>query len=352
MTRLESLSNGINGLIFTSQAIPDKQLFDENVIVDLSRVGSSETKSLIMGMLVLKLQEYRMTQSTTLNSPLKHVTVLEEAHNILKRTSSEQTMEGSNLIGKSVEMIANSIAEMRTYGQGFIIADQAPALLDMAVIRNTNTKIIMRLPDFSDRELVGKSANLNDDQIIELAKLPKGVAALYQNEWIEPVLCKIEKFNGKVREYKFSQENSMNDDSLDRLAIIELLSQFEYFDERMTLKEVRDIVDNIQIDGLTKSRIIDWLTSQNKPLSMHDYAEISSSLYPELVEVVREKAPKTSDSKVLTQTLSDAISTYLPLWIEKQTKRDLIQAIMIHYYINELHNQEAFQEWANNGGMA
>ena len=129
------------------------------MIVDLSRVGSSETKSLIMGMLVLKLQEYRMTRSTTLNSPLKHVTVLEEAHNILKRTSSEQTMEGSNLIGKSVEMIANSIAEMRTYGQGFIIADQAPALLDMAVIRNTNTKIIMRLPDFSDRELVGKSAN-------------------------------------------------------------------------------------------------------------------------------------------------------------------------------------------------
>ena len=352
LTRLESLSNGINGLIFTSQAIPDKQLFDENVIVDLSRVGSSETKSLIMGMLVLKLQEYRMTRSTTLNSPLKHVTVLEEAHNILKRTSSEQTMEGSNLIGKSVEMIANSIAEMRTYGQGFIIADQAPALLDMAVIRNTNTKIIMRLPDFSDRELVGKSANLNDDQIIELAKLPKGVAALYQNEWIEPVLCKIEKFNGKVREYKFSQENSMNDDSLDRLAVIELLSQFEYFDERMTLKEVRDIVDNIQIDGLTKSRIIDWLTSQNKPLSMRDYAEISSSLYPELVKVVRDKAPKTSDSKVLTQTLSDAISTHLPLWIEKQTKRDLIQAIMIHYYINELHNQEAFQEWANNGGMA
>ncbi|MFX3941725.1 hypothetical protein ACJBV9_10980, partial [Streptococcus suis] len=83
---------------------------------------------------------------------------------------------------------------------GFIIADQAPALLDMAAIRNTNTKIIMRLPDFSDRELVGKSANLDEDQIVELAKLPKGVAALYQNEWIEPVLCKIEKFYGRVRE--------------------------------------------------------------------------------------------------------------------------------------------------------
>ena len=28
---------------------------------------------------------------------------------------------------------------------------------------------------------------------LELAKLPKGVAAVYQNEWIQPVLCKVEK---------------------------------------------------------------------------------------------------------------------------------------------------------------
>ena len=40
------------------------------------------------------------------------------------------------------------IAEMRTYGEGFIIADQAPGLMDLSVIRNTNTKIIMRLPEF------------------------------------------------------------------------------------------------------------------------------------------------------------------------------------------------------------
>ena len=117
--------------------------------------------------------------------------MLEEAHNLFKRTSTEQISEGSNLLGKSVEMLSNSIAEMRTYGEGFIIADQSPGLLDMSVIRNTNTKIIMRLPDYSDRELVGKAANLNQDQITELAKLPCGVAAVYQSEWINPVLCKV-----------------------------------------------------------------------------------------------------------------------------------------------------------------
>ena len=192
LTRIESLTNGINGLIFSNEELTNEHLFDTNVIVDLSRVGSTETKSLLMGILVLKLQEYRMT-SGDMNAELKHITVLEEAHNLLKRTSTEQMSESANLLGKSVEMLANAIAEMRTYGEGFIIADQAPGLMDLSVIRNTNTKIIMRLPDFSDRELVGKSANLNEDQIIELAKLPKGVAAVYQNEWIQPVLCKVEK---------------------------------------------------------------------------------------------------------------------------------------------------------------
>lgn len=192
LTRIESLTNGINGLIFSNAELTNEHLFDSNVIVDLSRVGSTETKSLLMGILVLKLQEYRMAKGD-MNAELKHITVLEEAHNLLKRTSTEQMAESANLLGKSVEMLANAIAEMRTYGEGFIIADQAPGLMDLSVIRNTNTKIIMRLPDFSDRDLVGKSANLNDDQIIELAKLPKGVAAVYQNEWIQPVLCKVEK---------------------------------------------------------------------------------------------------------------------------------------------------------------
>lgn len=195
MTRLESLTNGINGMIFVCDEISDEELFDKNVIVDLSRVGSSETKSLIMGMLVLKLQEYRMT-SDMINAELRHITVLEEAHNLLKRTSADQTSESSNLVGKSVEMLANAVAEMRTYGEGFIIADQAPGLLDMSVIRNTNTKIIMRLPDQGDRELVGRAAGLNEEQIVELAKLPCGVAAIYQNEWVQPVLGKVDKYEG------------------------------------------------------------------------------------------------------------------------------------------------------------
>lgn len=208
VTRVKSLTNGLNGLIFSAQEIDNEVLFDKKVIIDLSRIGSLETKSLIMGILIMRLSEYRISNSIGMNVPLKHVTILEEAHNILKRTSTEQNSEGSNMTGKSVEMISNAIAEMRTYGEGFLIVDQSPSAVDVSAIRNTNTKIIMRLPDEQDRRMAGKSAGLKDDQLDEIAKLPKGVAVVYQNNWVEPVLCKIQKYRGEEGVFIYDSDRS------------------------------------------------------------------------------------------------------------------------------------------------
>ena len=224
MTRIRSLTTGLNGQIFSNDEIKYQNLFDESVIVDLSRVGSAETKALIMGLLVMKLNEYRM-DSGRMNSPLLHVTVLEEAHNLLKRASTEQSSESSNLLGKSVELLTNSIAEMRAYGEGFIIADQSPGLLDMSVIRNTNTKIILRLPEKTDRELVGYAAGLKEVQIPELAKLKRGVAAIYQNDWIEPVLVQINKCEIKEKQYNFLEHNKLADNVSLRRQLIGFMIQ-------------------------------------------------------------------------------------------------------------------------------
>lgn len=203
-TRVRSLTNGLNGQIFAADEIESSVLFDSNVIVDLSRIGSAETKALIMGVLVMRLSEYRMAGGG-MNHPLRHVTVLEEAHNILKRSGADGGAEGANVIGKSVEMLANGIAEMRTYGESFIIVDQSPHAVDIAAIRNTNTKIIMRLPEEADRRLIGKSVALRDDQLEEIARLPRGVAIVYQNDWLEPVLCQVTRFGGTETRYVYSK---------------------------------------------------------------------------------------------------------------------------------------------------
>ncbi len=238
-TRLKSLTNGLYGQIFTNDELSQEELFDANVIVDLSRTGSMETKALIMGLLVMKLQEYRMANARGGNEPLRHVTVLEEAHNILKRTSMEQSNEGANLLGKSVEMLSNSIAEMRTYGEGFIIADQAPGLMDLSVIRNTNTKIILRLPDQQDRELVGKAASLSDDQILELSRLRTFVAAVYQNDWLEPALCKIDTNFKDVPAFRYEPKEA---GVVDKKKVVDFLLMPIYKKDQLDRKYIADVI--------------------------------------------------------------------------------------------------------------
>lgn len=201
LTRVKSLAVGLNKYIFTEEQTPYEQLFDENCILDISRVKSSETKALLMGLMVYILNEYRVDQKTENNTGLRHVTVLEEAHNLLKNTSGGE----SELIGKSVEMITNTIAEIRTYGEGFIIVDQSPSSVDIAAIKNTNTKIVLRTPEANDREAVGRSMGLSTAQVNEIAKLPSGVAVVYQNNWISPVLTLVDK--AKVKEETYKYEN-------------------------------------------------------------------------------------------------------------------------------------------------
>lgn len=158
---------------------------------------------MIMGLMVYILNEYRMHQKTGSDESLKHVTVLEEAHNLLKNTSMGQSSE---LVRKSVEMLTQTIAEIRTYGESFIIVDQSPSSVDIAAIKNTNTKIIHQTLEVNDRETVGRSIGLDDDQMNEISKLPTGVAVVYQNDWMKPVLTKVERQKYKTKSAYINKE--------------------------------------------------------------------------------------------------------------------------------------------------
>lgn len=293
VTRIKSLTNGLNGQIFAADEINNSELFDKKVIVDISRVGSTETKSLIMGILIMRLSEHRMSTCNDMNVPLRHVTVLEEAHNILKRTSTEQSTEGANVAGKSVEMLSNAIAEMRTYGEGFIIADQSPSAVDISAIRNTNTKIIMRLPDEQDRRLAGKSAGLKDNQLDEIAKLPKGVAVVYQNDWLEPVLCKIGKFRGEEHRYQRYLQNCTSF-SCDKSTIViqNLLNKTAGEKLDMNLSELSALIIGMDIPSSTK-------ISALKALRMNGtctLADISPVIYDLICSPSIEKEAEEANS--------------------------------------------------------
>ena len=348
LTRLESLTNGINGIVFSSDDLKDEDLFDKNVIIDLSRVGSIETKALIMGILVMKLQEYRSGTSKK-NSFLKHVTVLEEAHNLLKRTSTEQSSEGANLLGKSVEMLANSIAEMRTYGEAFIIADQSPGLLDMSVIRNTNTKIILRLPEMSDRELVGRAANLSDEQIEELAKLKTGVAAVYQNNWIAPVLCQFDKYEDSGKEYCKSDDYKKNN-----IASTEILNIIMKSDIRKKLDDVdyeKTVIDNLIISDIPDSikvKILEYLVAKGDRLKAKQVAEVAYQFFS--AESLLDKAASASDIDEWKNMMVDNLRPSVKSFDEDEITSLLALLVHEHYLTHKGYEPiyRSYMEYVNN----
>ena len=252
-TRLQSLTNGVYSSILTSDALSYSDLYDNNAIVDLHRIGSSETRSLLMGLIVLGLTEWRSSQSEdTMDEGLKYVTVLEEAHCILPRVSKQQSQEGSNVIGKSVEMIASAIAEMRSYGQGFIIVDQSPSAVDEAAIRNTNTKIIMNLPDGDDRNIAGKSMGLTKElQIAELAKLSTGEAVVFQRGWSEAVMASIHEMKKELRKPLLRKDNLVEIDTTEGSAPSEEFISF-FIGKKINVSQ--DIKDKISSEILKNNK--------------------------------------------------------------------------------------------------
>lgn len=356
LTRVESLTNGLNGEIFSVNELSNMVLFDENCIIDLSRVGSQETKSLIMGILIMRLSEYRMTGANTPNSALKHLTVLEEAHNILKRVSTEQSQEGSNMAGKSVEMITNAIAEMRTYGEGFVIVDQSPTSVDKAAIKNTNTKIVMRLPDEDDRKVSGKAAGMNDKQIDEIAKLPTGVAVIYQNDWVSPVLCKIDRMeNSRVifNEQKDSilELNSENDINY----IIEFLlaGQTENTQKAFDVIRIEKSVRAFYMPSKVRMALLDTIEEykKNNHISLWNSVSIYdlSSLLTDLLGIRKEfeKCVKQyCQSKELNKKLTDLVKTRVPL--DYVSCRYCLKCLFADFSLHSSANKIMAEEWLIN----
>lgn len=356
LTRVESLTNGLNGEIFSVNELSNMVLFDENCIIDLSRVGSQETKSLIMGILIMRLSEYRMTGANTPNSALKHLTVLEEAHNILKRVSTEQSQEGSNMAGKSVEMITNAIAEMRTYGEGFVIVDQSPTSVDKAAIKNTNTKIVMRLPDEDDRKVSGKAAGMNDKQIDEIAKLPTGVAVVYQNDWVSPVLCKIDRMeNSRVifNEQKDSILELNLENDINYIIEFLLAGQTENTQKAFDIIQIEKSVRAFNMPSKVRMALLDTIEEykKNNHISLWNSVSIYdlSSLLTDLLGIRKEFEKcvrQYCQSKELNKKLTDLVKTRVPL--DYVSCRYCLKCLFADFSLHSSANKKMAEEWLIN----
>ena len=93
-----------------------------------------------------------------------------------------------------LEAILNAIAELRTFGQGILVADQSPQELHPGILRSTNLKIVHRLVEGQDQKATGDALGRDELQSGELGRLGNGTAVVRALSRESAVAVKITKW--------------------------------------------------------------------------------------------------------------------------------------------------------------
>lgn len=175
--RIGNLLRGSRGRMFDCQrGISMDLLMNRPVVLELNDLNQQD-KALTMMFLLTFLREYRELHK---GKKLQHVTVVEEAHNVLENVKSVGASEvAADTRAKAVEAFAGMLAEVRAYGEGILISDQSPDKLSPDAVRNTNLQIAHQLRHKVDREAIAAAMIMTEAQQEFLGKLAVGQAAVF-----------------------------------------------------------------------------------------------------------------------------------------------------------------------------
>lgn len=180
VVRLNSLVNLFDNYF----SIPIEDLLQKPTIIELAAIENSDQKALIIALLLLSILAY-VNSNYVGEGGLKNVILLEEAHVLLD--SDSNAGEGdANPSAIAQGLVKRMLAEIRSYGVGIVIADQSPRKVSTDVVALTDMKMVFRLVESEDKQIIGNSTNMNETQIQRMAKLKPGEAFLFFNKLDEP----------------------------------------------------------------------------------------------------------------------------------------------------------------------
>jgi DNA helicase HerA-like ATPase len=193
VARLDQLrSGGGKGpMLDTRSSVPASVLFGSPCVLELKQLVDDDEKAFLIGLLLIRLHEYYeggQGRQGPVRAGLRHLTLIEEAHRLLRNVSMEQGSEvAANPKGRAIEVFANILSEIRAYGEGIVIAEQVPVKLVPDALKNTNLKIVHRLTAEDDRKAVAAAMNLDEAQTRSLTTLRAGEGVVYREGMQKPV---------------------------------------------------------------------------------------------------------------------------------------------------------------------
>ena len=180
MVRLRSLIN----LFDNYYSIPIEEILKKPTIIELAAIENADEKALIIALLLLSILSY-VNSNYVGEGGLKNVILLEEAHVLLDANSNAGEGE-ANPSAIAQGLVKRMLAEIRSYGVGLIIADQSPRKVTTDVVALTDMKVVFRLVENEDKQIIADSINMSEAQVKRMARLKPGEAFLFFNRLDEP----------------------------------------------------------------------------------------------------------------------------------------------------------------------
>ena len=180
VVRLNSLSNLFDNYF----SIPIQDLLEKPTIIELAAIENSDQKALIISLLLLSILAF-VNSNYVGQGGLKNVILLEEAH-VLLDAESNASQGDANPSAIAQGLVKRMLAEIRSYGVGIVIADQSPRKVSTDVVALTDMKMVFRLVEATDKQIVADSMNMSEAQTQRLSRLKPGEAFLFFNRLDEP----------------------------------------------------------------------------------------------------------------------------------------------------------------------
>jgi hypothetical protein len=175
--RLATLLRGSRGRVLdTVESVDFGDLMCRPVVVELDEITDNEDKAIFAAFLLDRIRAAARSRGSS-GGHLQHLTVIEEAHRLLARSArSARYDSGDSAQSDTVQVFCDAIAELRSYGEGFILSTQSPSDLAQAALRNTATRIVHRLEQAADRNAVLDDLDASQLDRESAARLQKGEA--------------------------------------------------------------------------------------------------------------------------------------------------------------------------------
>jgi hypothetical protein len=188
--RIGSLLRGSKGRALNIlRSVPMDELMATPTILELQSL-TDEEKALVMMFLLTMIYEHCRVHRGS--ATLQHVTVVEEAHRVMTAVPHQADREtAADARAEAVGLFSNLLSEVRAYGEGLLIAEQIPTRLAQDALKNTNVKIIHRLPGEDDRNAIGATMRMDDRQRDHVAGLSPGRAAFFANGLERPTFIEV-----------------------------------------------------------------------------------------------------------------------------------------------------------------